>query len=172
MNRIIIISAIALLFLASCSGKKKVVGIHFENDMENSPCWSDAGTLTYGEGHTGKVFSKVTPELPYSFTFHKQLKDLSTKRVRKAEYSAWVKLSGASSEATIVLQIDSAGKTLFWVGNSTKLMGAPSDKWVQLKGKATLPMEVSRENEVKVYVWDNGKDVVLVDDLEVTFLDK
>ncbi len=171
MKNNFIISIFALLFLASCSSKPKNPGLTFSNDLENANCWSDNNTITYGTGHSGKVFSKVTPENQYSFTFHKALKDISQRRVKKAEYSAWVNLSSASSEATLVLSIDSSAKSLFWLGTSTKTSVAVPDKWVQIKGKATFPYNIGRDNEVKIYLWDNGKDAVLVDDFEITFKD-
>ncbi len=171
MKNLIIISFIAMAMLTSCSDKKKNTGLTFSNDLENVSGWSDGNTLTVGLGHSGKYFSKITPENQYSFTFHKPLKDISAKRVKKAEYSVWVNLPNSTSEATLVFSVDSASKSMMWIGTSTKELAVAPNKWVQIKGKATLPANMNRENELKIYVWDNGKDPVLVDDFEISFKD-
>ena len=171
MKRIIFFSLIALAILSSCSNKNKTNPLYYSNDMESSNCWNDNNTLVVGIGHSGKVFSKVTPEIPYSFTFHRPLKDISSKRVRRVEYSCWVNLSSTTSQANLVLAIDTTGKSLLWVGTPTKQFVTEPNKWVQMKGRATIPANISRDNEVKIYVWNNGKDAVSVDDFEITFKD-
>jgi hypothetical protein len=169
MKRIIFVSVIALAILSSCSNKNKTNPLYYSNDMESANCWNDNNTLVVGAAHSGKTFSKVTPESPYSFTFHKLLKDISSKRVRRVEYSCWVNLSSSTSQANLVLAIDTVGKSLLWVGTPTKEFVSVPNKWVKMKGKATIPANINRENEIKIYVWDNGKDAVSVDDFEITF---
>jgi hypothetical protein len=96
------------------------------------------------------------------------LKDLSTKRIKKAEISAWVNLSSPNSAGSLVLAIDSAGTNFFWKGIPTKDFVTTADKWVEMKGSILIPATVSRNGEMKVYFWNSGKDPILVDDMDVS----
>jgi hypothetical protein len=170
MKRIVIVLT-AIIFLYSCGNHKKKSGpLDFSNDFEGQIGWTDIphGTLMFGNAHSGKVLSKTTPENQYSFGFHRFLKDLSTKRIKKAEISVWVNLSSANSTGSLVLAIDSAGTGLFWKGIPTKDFTTTPDKWTEMKGSILIPETVSRNGELKVYFWNSGKDPILVDDIDVS----
>src|ERR1039457_6578385 len=99
MKKIVFILS-AIIFLYSCKGSSKKSGpLDFSNDFEGQIGWVDIphGSLIIGNAHSGKVCSKTTPENQYSFGFHRSLKDLSSKRIKKAEISAWINLSSANS---------------------------------------------------------------------------
>jgi len=161
----------AIFFLYSCSGKSKKTGpLDFSNDFEGQIGWVDIphGTLMFGDAHSGKVLAKTTPENQYSFGFHRALKDLSSKRIKKAEISAWINLSSANSAGSLVLAIDSANTGLFWKGIASKDFTTTPGKWTEMKGSILIPSTVSRNGELKVYFWNSGKDPILVDDIDVS----
>lgn len=170
MKKIVFV-LITTIFFYSCSHDKKKSGpLNFTNDFEGQIGWVDIphGTLMVGNAHSGKVLSKTTPENQYSFGFHRFLKELSSKRIKKAEYSAWVNLSSANSAGSLVLSIDSAGVSLFWKGIPTKDFTTTPDKWTEMKGNTLIPETISRNGELKVYFWNSGKDPILVDDIDVS----
>jgi len=150
MKRIVIVLT-AIIFLYSCGNHKKKSGpLDFSNDFEGQIGWTDIphGTLMFGNAHS--------------------VKDLSTKRIKKAEISVWVNLSSANSTGSLVLAIDSAGTGLFWKGIPTKDFTTTPDKWTEMKGSILIPETVSRNGELKVYFWNSGKDPILVDDIDVS----
>ena len=166
-----LLTLISISLLFSCSNdKKKVEGLVFSNDFESSLGWAENNTITTGEGHSGKVVSKTTPESQYSYTFHRLLKDISPKRIKRAQFSAWVSLSSANSKGSLVLSIDSVGgeKSILWNGVDTKNFVTSPNKWTQIKGTVNFPANISPASELKFYFWNTGKDAILVDDVECT----
>ncbi len=172
MKNLLVIIAILSLFFSCAKENKTKDPLYYSNDLENTIGWNDHASLTVGDdAHSGKVFSKTTAEFPYSYGFHRTLKDISEKRVKKAEFSAWVNTSTANSKGNLVLAIDTANNNIFWVGTDLKTLNVTPGKWFQVKGKATLPLNISKSADLKVYFWNTGKDAVLVDDFEITFKD-
>jgi hypothetical protein len=170
MKKIVIV-LMAIIFLYSCSGKSKKSGpLDFTNDFEGQIGWVDNphGTLVVGDAHSGRVFSRTAPENQYSFGFHRALKDLSAKRIKKAEFSAWINTSSAKSEGSLVIAVDSGQTGLFWKGFPIKDFATTPGKWSQIKGNVNLPATLNRNAELKVYFWNSGKDPILIDDMDVS----
>ena len=163
---------VVTLFLSCSKENKSKNPLYYANDFESTIGWVEHSTLTTGDNaHSGRTFAKTTPESPYSFGFHRFVKDLSTKRVKKAEFNAWVNPASAESKGNLVLAVDTAGTNIFWVGMDIKNFGATPGKWTQIKGKATLPMNLPKNADLKIYYWNTGTDAVLIDDFEITFKD-
>lgn len=169
-----------LVSLSSCFTKdegSKDGKVYF-NDYENILPWNEASnnvqTIIKGQGHSGNYLCKVDTTLAFGYLFKAKLNQLSDKKVKKVKTSVWVNVKSLNAKGSVVIALDSAGKVFHWQGLPIeKEMKAPNE-WVNLKVEVDLDaLKLSDKPWLTLgtYVWNQGKEQILSDDLEVTIID-
>jgi len=169
MKRILFV--LLLIILACNKEEKKEQAIIQKNDFESLLGWSeiDAGRLAKGTAHSG-IYSALTDSLhQFSPGFIRKIKDISDQRIKKIELNVWVLTKNLDAKASLVLSIESEGKSAFYKGINVIDSVQATERWYPVRCVFNLPADLNKENEVRVYLWNTGKDVVLADDFELKF---
>jgi hypothetical protein len=117
---------------------------------------------------SGTKVAFVNHEIAFSETYKEGIKGLSATGVSKIEASAWVYFSEPSPAAKLVLTLESLGKSIEWKAVDVAGSGQPGT-WNQLEIDAMIPFDVDDETIVKIYLWNQGKTQVLMDDLQIKY---
>ncbi len=165
--------AIILMFiLIACHQEvRNEQALIHKNDFESLLGWTDtdAGRLVKGTAHSG-IYSALTDSLhAYSIGFIRKMKDLSDQRIKKITMSAWVLTKSLDAKALLVISIESGGKPSFYRGINVIDSIQATDRWYPVRCDFSLPGDLSNENEIRIYLWNYGKDEVLVDDFDLKF---
>lgn len=161
-----------LVFLLSCLEEN--VSEQFivqQNDFESMLGWSDVdpGRLLRGNAHSGNYSALTDSNHPYSLGFIRKLREITDHPVKRIEINAWVLSKSLDSKAGLVLSIETDGKSQFYKGVDVLDSIQATQKWYPLRCGFNLPSDLNMDHEVRVYLWNQGKDTVLVDDIEIKF---
>ncbi len=163
MNKLFIILAATVLF-GACSEKKNIV---YENDTDYHD-WINQQTIkSVSEPHSGSSASVSDSTHPYSLGFRKTIKNISSTKIKKVKFSYWVYSMNDSINATTVFSVDFNGKNISWEGRPLKV--EELNKWVYKIEEFGLPRDAQPNNEVSLYIWNNAKQEIWLDDLKVEF---
>jgi hypothetical protein len=166
-----ILFLIAVLSLIACHKQKEKNIIVEKNDFESLIGWVqvDANKLTKESSHSGIYAAKTDSASPYSIGFIRKLNEISDHQIIQIDMQAYVLSKSFDAQATFVLSIESAGKSVYWQGvNIVDFISAPN-KWYPVKCHYDLPKDIPRDSEVRIYIWNKGKEEVLADDFELKF---
>ena len=159
-------------FLLACHEETKLEeAIVHQNDFESMLGWSDVdpGRLMKGLAHSGNYSTLTDSMHPYSLGFIRKLKEISDRPIKRIDMSAWVLTKSLDAKAGLVLSIESGGKPQFYKGINVLDSIQATQKWYVLRCRFDLPSDLSMDNEVRMYLWNTGKDTVLADDFEIKF---
>ena len=165
MNKIIPLSLICIISLASCSNKKN--NNMMMNDFESIDGWFENSQLRKGDAHSGNYFLEVTPKEQYSLTYSKKLSDLSSKTITKVNASAWFKFSDSGYNAKLVVCVDSTIRSppVYWNTVNAADFVTESNKWTKVSGTFNLPKNTNHNFKLIFYALNDGTTPVSVDDL-------
>ena len=145
------------------------------NDFERpAESWSDIPVLpssrSFSPGHTGYLDS-VHPYSPGLNIRAQKLGTLPARFFVEGELMVWDSVKSASNKALIVLSMDSINpRENYWQG--FRLNDVPRQDfktWSKRNFSLTLP-EISNPNGIlKIYIWNTGKNPLLIDDFELRF---
>lgn len=90
----------------------------------------------------------------------------------KIRASAYVKLNEIRKDLNtlLVISLEHEGKSIFYQSASLNAEAFPAGRWRRVTAEAILPPARSPHDVLKVYVWNPGKQVFYLDDLEVVKL--
>ncbi|MCK9616974.1 MAG: hypothetical protein M0R21_03975 [Lentimicrobiaceae bacterium] len=171
MKKFIFISIISAL-LISCGGEKKgnkANVISVGQDLECVDCWANTSSVVKTMAHSGEFACKLDSVAEYSTTFQKTIGGISSKIPKKINVSLWVNSTQPSPDASIVLDINNNGKSVLWLANSFKDVVKNEKEWTEFKSSFKLPPTLKPEDLVKIYVWNNKKLNLFIDDINIEF---
>ncbi len=135
-------------------------GRHYLEASHQWQKFGNTGTRTNEDAHSGTYSLKLTPETPYGFT-------TDINGIKPDQYicvSVWRKNSNNNG----VIIID-GGNGLYHGGKF--LAEEHENGWQKIYLEAFIPLNFY-EGSVKIFVWNNSKDTVYFDDLEIVVRDK
>lgn len=159
--------SLLLFFIVSCFPKKHKITYH--QNMESVFGWMDEPTLESGQAYSGYFFSRTDSTRPYGVTFTQKLKNISNKAIKRIDAGVWVRMPDTSAKAQWVVSIEKVGTSLFWAGVEPRTVDPLPDKWTRLYVTYDLPEEYDPEALVKIYLWNESKKIVDIDDIDVHF---
>jgi hypothetical protein len=144
----------------------------FSNDMETDrgTTWMNPGTRNDTVFHQGHWSSKSDHKNPYSMGLEKTLSGLFTTGNRLVLIKAWVLSPGEETEATLVVDYQSEGKSLSY--NQFILdKYVPADQWTQVEVACYVPRALPENGTAKVYFFNPSPIYKLyIDDLDIDFI--
>ena len=161
MKSFLLLLSLALI-LTSCGTKNKI-----SNDLENSTSWINSNTLVKGNAHSGSFASKIDSTNVCSFGYSKKLKDITTKNIKSVTFSAWVYYEKIPKETKICISLLRSNP--FWTSVDVKLKASEPKKWQKVSITSNLPNDITPEDELRCYVSSFKQDVVLIDDVELSY---
>lgn len=154
-----------LLSIASC-GKRKAET--FYNNCDKDGMWTGNSSLKdRPDAHSGGMVSVIDSTTEYSLTLNKQLNELVNGLPKEINVSAWVRYTNMNAKASLVLSIEKDGKVgIYEVVDISKTIKEPN-RWYLISKKVKVKSNISTDNLMKVYVWNNSKEEIWVDDIKV-----
>jgi hypothetical protein len=144
----------------------------FTNDMESDKGteWMNPITRTDSVFHQGHWSSKADRKVPYSIGLESTLGKFFTSPNRIVLIKAWVLAPKEVTEATLVVDYQSNGKSLSY--NQFILdKYVPVDKWTLIEVAYYIPMDMPENGVVKIYFYNPSPLYKLyVDDMTIDFI--
>ncbi len=169
----VITSCIIYLGLTSCGESVKQEGLTYYNDFESYQGWNNYPLqLHKGTANSGLFSNKTDTNASYSYAFAIGLGEVHNKPLSKVTASAMTFRNTPGAKADLVIEIlDQDGKSIAWA--STRIDDSLIANQTWGTAKCTLSLTTNKlnlpSNRIKVFVWNQGKTPIYVDDFEITF---
>jgi hypothetical protein len=171
----IIIPFIAIALFSACFKKKNpkesAQKTTFTNTCEPNQIWLNEYTIREvgTEAHSGIRASVMTDKDEFGLGVVIPInKVLDKNQLKKVNVSAWVKAANLPLKASFVFSVD-ADKNLFWTAQALKDMIKETNKWTYIQFKKDIPKNDNPQARLSAYFYNNLKENLMVDDLEITF---
>lgn len=176
MKNLLFISAIALLIASCNSGNKgnstpshtKVLETSIENidSLANAPnsVWKNLKTVVEGVAHTGKFSSKIDSVNQFSLVFEDKLSNLDQGFPKSINYTVYACALKPNTKVLIVVSVNS---DKFYKAAAMDTMFTTLNEWKQINATFELPDNLSSDDIIKAYVWNQNIGELLVDDFKV-----
>lgn len=147
---------------------------YFTGFEEVSQTWKYAFLKRYPQAHSGKYIGQLDSLHPYSATLEIRPDTLAPyPAVFYIQCSIWLRdsLKGASNKTFFVVSMDSIDKQgNFWTGFPVnEIPDNPAGVWRNCTFSLTLPELRIPGRVLKIYLWNSGKEPVMIDDFSVVF---
>ncbi len=176
MKKILLLLAISAI-LVSCGGNKENKSgestvVTYLTDMENidslatliPATWKNLETVTDTLAHSGKYASMVDSIKEFSLVYENKLGNMSQNLPKTVKVSAYGCTLKEGTKAFIVCSINN---NKFYSGAEVDSLFTTTNEWKEISAEFKLPENLSTEDVLKAYVWNNKAGVFLVDDLKV-----
>jgi len=178
----------SLLILTACSnsGNKAIMppkdSIEIFNDMENAkgmiPSWVGAERvfeMTEPPAHSGTSACITNDTAEYSYHYEEILKNIHGEIPKRVMLSGWVYTTVANPNIAIIcaLNLNDDQKPLDWKTFPLDKQLPEAGKWVEFSGDFYMDYkDINPDLRISVYLWNQSKMPVFIDDLKVTFFYK
>jgi hypothetical protein len=164
--RTLLIAIAIMALLSNCSEKQPIV---YENDTEPHE-WGGINTIKERpNAHSGKSVSIIDSITPYSLTFGKRLEEISPDKIKSVLISYWVYFKNPNTKANTVLSINLDGKNNGWQSSPVENKVKELNTWTQITEIFPVPENIDPKNVLALYVWNNSKEEILIDDFHIEF---
>ena len=134
---------------------------------EIKPTGKDSTLVSTEQAHSGINSLKLDNNTEYSPGITEKMTKLSHTGDGVLDASVWVYVPDTNSQASLVITFESDGKAIDWSSVAIKNYAKQPNKWVQVFASRKIPKSKTKEDVVKVYIWNQDKKVLYFDDLEV-----
>ncbi len=148
------------------------------NGFENKETWDkDTSIVTTEKVWKGKYAAKLGETDEFGPAFAKRISAMTDSSFRRVQVSLWAYATGVFRDAQIVATInfkDDDNQTYanyFWLSSKFEYF-IDKDKWGQVFFSFNLPELRSRNDELKLYVWNPDKKPLYIDNFELKLFRK
>ncbi len=148
----------------------------FFYDLENESSMEGIKTLSTDVAHSGRYSSLIKSKNSYSVSIVKKAGDIINDTIRSVWASVWLYPLDDNSDCTLSLEIrNTDDEPVFWSGKSTAKMNLKANSWQKINGVMNLSAEdyrkLSPDDKLYVYVVNNKRTKIYVDDFKISFGD-
>ncbi|MBD2723438.1 hypothetical protein [Hymenobacter armeniacus] len=142
-------------------------------DFEQSIGWgnADAASLTTEKAHSGQWSVRVKPEVAFSYTYSRQLRDLSPTPLTRLVLEGQVLRVAAGSTAKLVVQVNASptdDTKVFYAALPVEQDVPKFGEWTAVRLPINLPTSATGANNIKIYLWnDQGTAPTYLDDVRL-----
>lgn len=171
----VIFALSAVLMISACTSNQE--GIRFYSNYDNDLGWNESFSKLMEEipdAPSGKMAGVLNAQSPYSTTFNLNAARISDKPLKSVTVTAQVKIEGATADPLVVIDIRGKdGNTLEWLSKGPDDIGGSVGKWVTISNQIDLTANNRNDpnNIFRIYATNNSPEKVLVDDIEIVFVD-
>lgn len=161
-----------LLIFSSCGSDKNKLpegAVREFSDMEHNS-WINENTLVKEKAFSGKFSSRIDSINQFSYGFSETFENIGDSLPYSLEVNLQLFYPETGINSSLVLSIDSLGKSIYWKGIPLKDSVKTANEWKSIKAVFELPKKILPTDNLRVYVWNNDKKTVYIDDLELLFL--
>ncbi len=159
-----IIAVASIAIFTSCSKKKQFI---YENDTDFHEWINQQSVKSSPIAHSGVSVSIIDSTHEYSLGLSKTIANISDQKLTQVKFIYWAFIKSDQAKASTVLSIDLNGKNNLWEGRSLK--GATLNTWTQIEETFAIPDKLDPSNVISLYIWNNSKEEILIDDLKIVF---
>jgi hypothetical protein len=105
--------------------------------------------------------------MEYGPTYSVKLRDINVSAGSTIEASAAFMANVLPTAAKLVMSIDRDGKSLNWYAGDVVQFAAEKGKWARVSLVGTVPAELTGTEELKIYCWNEKKEVIRMDDVRI-----
>ncbi len=157
--------------------KKETVGkdavlFHSMNDFEKpAPGWSiNSQHIDTVVAYSGEYSNKIDSINIYSSTFNTTFSKLPPTKNNLFRITLKA-LTSPTADPLIIFQVIREGKTVIWKGEHIRNMITCDGKWNNVCMFKHLYENVNKNDNLRIYVWNNSKGNVWIDDFKIEIID-
>lgn len=150
-------------------GKRKDLVFSSMNTFEQKfGSWDkDMRDFTSKRSFKGEKSQYLTKEKAYSSTFHKPVKEVFKKRGRYITVSVQCYFPEKVDRGNLVVSFERNGEYLEWFGTAIHPFVDSNNTWEEVFTCHPIPENINPDDEVFVYIWNNGEEAFYVDQIEI-----
>jgi len=157
---------IVLLFTGcgNFENKKKLL---FSNNLESIYGWNPDTKIIRIDSHSGHFSAYADSTEIYNLGFRLPLKDISLEKIYHARAKVWANCSALNNSSFLVVCLISKNESKAYSSTKVENFTTKTGVWFGVECLLDLPNDASPDDELVVYVMNQGKDRVLFDDMEI-----
>ncbi len=161
-------SAITLFSRKTNADAERKTTFEMNYDFEEiKPTGKDSLLVSTDFAHSGNNAIKLDKNTEYSPGITEKMEKISPNGIGNADASVWIYLPDTATTAALVISFESSGKTIDWYAVPLKDFVRSPNKWMQVVGSRKLPKAATKDDIMKVYIWNQDKNTLYFDDLSV-----
>jgi len=148
------------------------------NGFEERQTWDkDTSILTKEKVWKGKYAIKLDARDEYGPAYTSRISRMTDKPFKRVQVSLWAYATGIFKDAQIVATLsfkdddNQIYEKYFWLSSKFSYF-INKNKWGQVFFSFNLPELRSRNDELKIYVWNPDKDPLYIDNFELKLFEK
>ena len=160
------------LRLYSITGKDSALNsfpyFEYQNDFEKGEWKDEANFRDSTTKYNGNYSVHLGNGNEYGPTFQMKLSDLKLIPGSKIEISSAFFTEQEVKSAKLVLSVEKNGKSLIWIATNLEKYVIEKNKWSRAFLTTTLPNELSGDEELKIYSWNEKKEDYYMDGFKMS----
>lgn len=165
LSGLVLIAMITVLSIGCTSKAKENVTV-IANDMEQFNVWMNQNTVIKGNAHSGEYACKLDSTVEYAFGWRKPIASFDKKIPKFVKVNFFGYCDVKPEKVTLVFSLDSADKNFYWDGKDLS-QAMTAGQWVPISNTFTVPANVNPNANLSIYVWNEKKQSLLLDDFEM-----
>lgn len=140
------------------------------NNFEEKELWGkEIGILDSLNVHSGKYSIKFDSAVEYGPTYSTSLAGISVQCLQNIKICLWAYMKNTSGNTPLVISIESnKGKKNIWAARNMENF-ININEWCPVFFNYKLPADISEYDKIKIYIWNNSKKEIYVDDIQINF---
>lgn len=140
------------------------------NNFEEKELWGkDSGILDSLNVHSGKYSFKFDSAVEYGPTYSTSIAGISEQCVQNIKICLWAYMKNTIGNTPLVISIESnKGEKNIWAARNIENF-ININEWCPVFFNYKLPDNISEYNKIKIYIWNNSKKEIYVDDIQINF---
>jgi hypothetical protein len=115
----------------------------------------------------GKFAVEMDSTIEYGPTFRGNVKNMFKSTSDILNINLFGRITSMNDDAQLVVSFEREGKSYDWHSNSFSFFIKKENQWGKIFLSLRLPEQISEEDEVVVYVWNNSKRTIFIDEMEI-----
>ncbi|MEP7169832.1 MAG: glycosyltransferase family 39 protein, partial [Bacteroidota bacterium] len=140
------------------------------HDFENAKWENESLFFSDSLFHSGKQSAFMTDNNEYGPTLSLPIKNLELKKGDILKISLWIYPMQEHQFAKLVLSIDENDKAKIWLGQNFNFYQTKVNQWQQVFLAYVINTDLSGEEILKSYVWNDKKESFFIDDFKLQVL--
>lgn len=140
-----------------------------QNNFEKALWANDKEHLSHEKSYRGIYSCKLDSLSEYGSTFERTIARMQAKPGATVDVKLMAYLTDSASKAALVISLDGKNGQVFWRAWDMKPYYFDKvNQWQKVFLSAPLPDDLNNSDVLKVYVWNQRKELLYVDDVQIT----
>ena len=156
-----------ILFLIGCSRVDDSKMVVFSNNLESVYGWSHDTKIERRESHSGKFAAYADSSQIYNLGFRLPIREMSSSTIYHINAKVWANCATLNNNSFLAIDILSGGKSKAYKTARIEDFTNQTGIWFGVSATLDVPLDVSPDDEVAVYVMNHGSTRVWFDDMVI-----